>query len=314
MPILKVSSPARSKLSSTTCVSRSFRPRNIHLNKYGIMEHRSPGPMGHTPPLLSSPGTMQIIESIAGMKHWRAANSARTALVPTMGFLHEGHLSLVRTARERAERVAVSIFVNPAQFGPSEDFASYPRDFQRDAMLLEAEGIDVIFHPSAEQMYPAAFQTQVDVQKLGPVLCGVSRPGHFRGVATIVLKLFNIVHPDIAVFGRKDYQQLQVIQRMARDLDLDVEIVPHPTVREPDGLAMSSRNAYLNPAERQAATCLIRSLKAGKALLRKGERRGAEILAAVRAVIEKEPLARIEYVALIDPDSLAELRSSRGPA
>src|ERR1041384_1268429 len=152
---------------------------------------------------------MQIIETIAEIRQWRTATNARAALVPTMGFLHEGHLSLVREAKARADRVVVSVFVNPAQFGPSEDFARYPRDFERDSLLLKKEAVDVVFHPAAEEIYPAGFQTQVEVQNLGPLLCGISRPDHFRGVATVVLKLFNIVEPDLAVFGRKDYQQLQ---------------------------------------------------------------------------------------------------------
>ena len=251
---------------------------------------------------------MQILETIAAMKAWRAAENVRTALVPTMGFLHDGHLSLAREAKAKADRVVVSIFVNPAQFGPTEDFASYPRDFDRDLVLLEKEGVDVVFHPSAQEMYPEGFQTQVDVQKLGPLLCGVSRPGHFRGVATVVLKLFNIVRPDLAIFGRKDYQQLQVVRRMVRDLNLDVEVVAHATVREPDGLAMSSRNSYLNPAERQSAASLFAALKTAKTLVRDGERSASEVVKRVRSEIAKERLAAMEYASVIDPETLIEIQ------
>ena len=251
---------------------------------------------------------MQILETIAAMKAWRAAENVRTALVPTMGFLHGGHLSLVREAKAKANRVVVSIFVNPAQFGPTEDFASYPRDFDRDLVLLEKEGVDVVFHPSAQEMYPEGFQTQVDVQKLGPLLCGVSRPGHFRGVATVVLKLFNIVRPDVAIFGRKDYQQLQIVRRMVRDLNLDVEVVAHATVREPDGLAMSSRNSYLNPAERQSAASLFAALKTAKTLVRDGERSASEVVKRVRSEIAKERLAAMEYASVIDPETLIEVQ------
>ena len=241
------------------------------------------------------------------MRDWSEAErrqGRRIALVPTMGFLHEGHLSLVRDAKARADRVVVSIFVNPKQFGPQEDFVSYPRDFDRDRKLLDEENVDILFHPKAEEIYPDGYETHVDVGKLSAFLCGVSRPGHFRGVATVVAKLFNIVRPDIAIFGCKDYQQLQIIRRMVRDLNFDTEIVGHPTVREPDGLAMSSRNAYLSSAERSAALCLSRSLRKAQELVENGERSAATLLETVGREIAREPLARLDYVSFSDPETL----------
>ncbi|HEX7228829.1 MAG TPA: pantoate--beta-alanine ligase, partial [Candidatus Binatia bacterium] len=241
---------------------------------------------------------MQIIETVSAMRDWserQRRGGLRLALVPTMGFLHEGHLCLVRDAKEHADRVVVSIFVNPTQFGPGEDFAAYPRDFERDCRLLEKEQIDVIFHPAVEAMYPEGAETYVAVEKLSLPLCGAMRPGHFRGVATAVAKLFNIVGPHVAIFGEKDYQQLQVIRKMVRDLSMDVEIVGHPIVREADGLAMSSRNAYLTAPERQAAVCLSRSLCKAERLLRRGESSAQSLLSVVSAELAKEPLAKLEY-------------------
>jgi pantoate--beta-alanine ligase len=231
-----------------------------------------------------------------------------------MGFLHEGHLSLVRAAKQRADRVVVSIFVNPMQFNPDEDFAAYPRDFERDRELLVNEGIEVLFHPSVEEMYPADGQTHVDVDHLSLPLCGASRPGHFRGVATVVTKLFNIVRPHIAVFGEKDYQQLQIIRQLVRDLSMGVEIVSHPIVREPDGLAMSSRNAYLTPAERRAALCLSQSLCKAQKLFRRGETSGSAIVRLVLSEIAKQPLAAVEYVKICDAQTLDELAEIDRPA
>ena len=280
----------------------------------GIME--PPFRHSNTPILHDSNLPMRIIESIPEMQDWseRARREgSRIVLVPTMGFLHEGHLSLVRDGRRRGNRLVVSIFVNPKQFSPGEDYTSYPRDFSRDQGLLEREGVDVLFHPSAAEMYPDDHQTHVEVGELGARLCGVSRPGHFRGVATVVAKLFNIVRPHIAVFGQKDFQQLQVIRRLVLDLNLGVEIVSHPTVREQDGLAMSSRNAYLNAEERQAAVSLSRSLKLAVSLLRGGERRAERLLAAVRSEIDKEACARIDYVELCDPQSLQPVAAVEGP-
>jgi pantoate--beta-alanine ligase len=258
---------------------------------------------------------MITIETVAGMKAaeagWRAAGRS-VGLVPTMGFLHEGHLSLVREARKRADIVVVSIFVNPAQFGPREDFARYPRDLDRDRALLEAEGVDVLFHPSAAEMYPPGYRTYVEVHGLQEGLCGRSRPGHFRGVATVVLKLFNIVRPDAAFFGAKDAQQALILAKMASDLDLGVEVVTCPIVREPDGLAMSSRNAYLNPAERRAALLLSKSLRRAEQAILAGERDAAKVLAGIRFIIEAEPLARVDYVEAVDPAGLVPVGEIRG--
>lgn len=260
---------------------------------------------------------MQIIESISDMRQWserQRRGRQRIVLVPTMGFLHEGHLCLVREARRRGDLVVASIFVNPAQFGPGEDFATYPRDFERDRRMLEAENIDVLFHPPVEQMYPAGAQTFVEVEQLSLPLCGAVRPGHFRGVATVVAKLFNIVRPHVAIFGEKDYQQLQVIRRMVCDLSMDVEIVGHPIVRETDGLAMSSRNAYLTSAERQAALCLSRALCKAERLVRRGEVTAAKIIDRVRAELNHEPLAAVEYLKLCDLETLDEVDEVREPA
>ncbi len=258
---------------------------------------------------------MIVIETIAEMKAasagWRTAGRT-VGLVPTMGFLHEGHLSLVRAARKRSEVVVVSIFVNPAQFGPREDFARYPRDLDRDRALLEAEGADALFHPAAAEMYPPGYRTYVEVQGLQDGLCGRSRPGHFRGVATVVLKLFEIVRPSAAFFGAKDAQQVRILEKMAADLDLGVEVVTCPIVREPDGLAMSSRNAYLNPRERRAALVLSKSLRRAEQAILAGERDVAKVLAGIRFMIEAEPLARVDYVEAVDPAGLAPVEEIRG--
>ena len=258
---------------------------------------------------------MQIIERISAMQRWSETerrSARRIALVPTMGFLHEGHLSLVRSAKERADRIVVSIFVNPAQFSPNEDFAAYPRDFERDRRLLEREDIHVLFHPSVGEIYPEGYETQVDVARLAMLLCGAYRPGHFQGVATVVTKLFNIVRPHLAVFGEKDYQQLQLIRRLVRDLNFDIEIVGHAIVREADGLAVSSRNVYLGPQERQAALCLSRSLRRAACMVDRGETRSEVITAAVRARIQEEPLAQVEYVTLCDSATLKPVEEIRG--
>lgn len=238
----------------------------------------------------------------------------RITFVPTMGFLHEGHLRLVRDGRKRGDRLVVSIFVNPTQFGPREDFAAYPRDLDRDRKLLEREGTDVIFHPATREMYPDGYQTYVDVEKLSPLLCGAFRPGHFRGVATVLVKLFNIVRPHVVILGAKDYQQLQITRRMVSELNFDIEVIGHPIVREKDGVAMSSRNAYLNQEERRAAQSLYRSLKKAETLVQSGARRSEEIIKAVRAEIEKEALVRLEYVRVCHPGSLAEVEEIDGEA
>jgi len=260
---------------------------------------------------------MQIIEHVSDMRQWserQRRERQRIVLVPTMGFLHEGHLYLVRDARSHGDHVVVSIFVNPTQFGPGEDFAAYPRDFERDRRLLETENVDVLFHPSVAQIYPSGAQTIVEVEQLTLPLCGSVRPGHFRGVATVVAKLFNIVRPHAAIFGEKDYQQLQVIRRMACDLSMDVEIIGHPIMREADGLAMSSRNAYLSADERQAAVCLSRALCKAERLFKRGESVAARLVELVTTEIQREPLAKIEYVKLCDAETLAEVDAIDAPA
>jgi pantoate--beta-alanine ligase len=250
---------------------------------------------------------MHVLKTVEEM---RAASRAlrqlgqRLALVPTMGALHAGHLSLIRLARERADAVAASIFVNPLQFSPEEDLLRYPRNFPRDRDLLENEGVELLFAPSVEDMYPEPPATLVTVEGLTEALCGRSRPGHFRGVATVVAKLFAIVAPDLACFGQKDAAQLAVIRRMVRDLDIPVEIVAGPIVREADGLAMSSRNAYLTPQERAAAPALFRSLERVRALYEDGERRSGPLVAAGTRPLEEEPRLRLDYFEIVDPDSL----------
>ena len=245
------------------------------------------------------------------VKEWKKSGLT-IGFVPTMGYLHEGHKSLIDAARKENDRVAVSIFVNPMQFGPKEDLASYPRDLEKDAALCEAAGVDLIFHPQPEEMYAPDFASYVDMDGLTAQLCGKSRPGHFRGVQTVVLKLFHIVAPDRAYFGQKDAQQLAVIKRMVRDLNVDIEIIGCPIVREEDGLAKSSRNTYLNEAERKAALVLSRSLKAGRELLESGETKAAAIRQAVIQEIEKEPLAKIDYVEIVDFDTITPVDEVNG--
>jgi len=234
--------------------------------------------------------------------------------VPTMGYLHQGHLELVRRARAENKTVVASIFVNPTQFGPKEDFASYPRDPERDLALLEKEGTDIVFMPGAEEMYPEGFNSWVEVEKVADRLEGALRPGHFRGVATVVCKLFNIVQPHRAYFGQKDAQQLIVIKKMVADLDMDIEVIAVPTVREPDGLAMSSRNTYLDPEERKAALVLWKALSLAQERWQKGERSAERLRQEMTALIQKEPRATIDYVSIADPDSLEELSRIDGAA
>ncbi len=228
-------------------------------------------------------------------------------LVPTMGFLHDGHLSLVRLARQAADRLVVSIFVNPAQFAPHEDLATYPQDPERDCRLLEAEGVDIVFMPEAGDVYPQGYQTRVLLDHLPEHLCGISRPLFFGGVATVVTKLFNIVKPHLAVFGEKDYQQLLVIRRLVADLNMDVRILGGPTVREADGLAMSSRNAYLTADERPSALTLNRALRLAARLVAEGERRAEVVLDRARELIGAMPGTQIDYMAICDPRSLADV-------
>lgn len=236
----------------------------------------------------------------------------RIGFVPTMGFLHEGHLSLVRESKRSADVTVVSIFVNPTQFGPQEDFDRYPRDVERDRVLLEREGVECLFLPEAREMYPPGYRTYVEVHGLQDKLCGRSRPGHFRGVATVVLKLFNIVSPDVAFFGWKDAQQAVLLRRMAEDLDCDTRLVMCPIVREPDGLAMSSRNSYLSSEERSAALVLSRSLAAAERMVRAGERDAGRVAAAVKEMISQEPLARLDYVEIVDETGLEPVATVSG--
>ena len=255
---------------------------------------------------------MEIVSDLGLMRQlaqdWRSQGD-RIALVPTMGYFHEGHLSLMRYGRETADKLVVSLFVNPAQFGPTEDLARYPRDLERDAAMARQVGVDVLFTPTAVQMYPPGYQTYVTVEGLSRGLCGASRPGHFRGVATVVLKLLNQVRPHLAIFGEKDYQQLQVIRRLASDLDVDVEIVGRPIVREADGLAMSSRNTYLSEEERVAALCLFRAIQAARELVASGAKSRESILEAVRGLITATPHTNIDYLALVNPETLEEVES-----
>lgn len=244
---------------------------------------------------------MQVTKSIKEtrdiVKEWKR-QGLTVGLVPTMGFLHEGHASLIKKAREENDRVAVSVFVNPTQFGPNEDLEAYPRDFERDSALCESIGADLIFHPEPEDMYdnPCAY---VSIEKLSDNLCGKTRPIHFRGVCTVVSKLFNIITPDRAYFGQKDAQQLAIIKKMVKDLNFDIEIVGCPIVREEDGLAKSSRNTYLNGEERKAALCLSRSVVKGQEIIKKGMK-SEKLLGEMTAVINEEPLAKIDYVSAVD--------------
>jgi pantoate--beta-alanine ligase len=250
---------------------------------------------------------MDIIRSIEAMQQ-RARELRRAGhtigLVPTMGYLHEGHLSLMRIARAQADVVIASVFVNPTQFGPNEDLDAYPRNFEQDERRCEAAGVDIVFYPTAEAMYAPDHTVYVVEDELAKGLCGMSRPIHFRGVLTVVSKLFNLCLPDVAVFGEKDAQQLRLIRRLVRDLNFPVHILPGPIVREPDGVAMSSRNANLDPGERKNATCLRRSLDLAETLFRDGERRTAPIRQAVRARIEQTPGATIDYIETVDDENL----------
>ena len=250
------------------------------------------------------------------MEAERAAMQGRVGFVPTMGALHEGHLSLVRRASSESDRVVVSVFVNPAQFGPQEDFAAYPRDLDRDLRLLEAEGVDVVFAPTAEEIYPPGFDEWVEVSgPLTSTLEGAFRPGHLRGVTTVVARLFRIVRPQRAYFGEKDAQQLRVVRRMVQEQRLPVEVIGLPTVREPDGLAMSSRNAYLSPEERQAALVLSRALELGRRMVEvDGVHDAAAVRRAAEELIRAEPRARSDYVSVSDPETLEELCEIGRPA
>lgn len=259
---------------------------------------------------------MQIATTInevrANVKAWKKEGLS-VGFVPTMGYLHEGHGSLISRARKENDKVVVSIFVNPMQFGPGEDLESYPRDLDKDSAYCESLGADLIFHPEPEEMYTEGFCSYVDMSVLTEELCGLSRPVHFRGVCTVVNKLFNIVQPDRAYFGQKDAQQLAIIKRMVQDLNMDLEIIGCPIVREEDGLTKSSRNTYLSKEERQAALMLSRAVKLGQELVAGGETDAKKIVSEMRALIEKEPLARIDYVKAVDGLTMQQIDTVKKP-
>jgi pantoate--beta-alanine ligase len=257
---------------------------------------------------------MKVVETVAAMKAERGKLSGSVGFVPTMGYLHEGHLALVRHARTETITVIVSIFVNPTQFGPQEDFATYPRDPERDLALLEKENVGVVFMPSVQEMYPEGFGSWVEVEGITEPLEGKPRPSHFKGITTVVAKLFNIVQPARAYFGQKDAQQLAVIRKMVSDLNMNLEIVAVPTVREPDGLAMSSRNTYLTPEERKAAPVLWKALCLARGHWENGEKDVTRLRQEMTTLIEREPFAQIEYVSIADPDTLEELTEIAEPA
>jgi len=257
---------------------------------------------------------MQVVGLISEIRTLRQQRSGTVGFVPTMGYLHRGHLALVKQARIENSSVIVSIYVNPIQFGPKEDFSTYPRDLSHDLELLREEGTDIVFVPSDNEMYPPGFSSWVDVEKVAETLEGASRPGHFRGVATVVAKLFNIVQPTRAYFGQKDAQQVVVIKRMVTDLNLGIDIVVVPTVREEDGLAMSSRNIYLSPAERKTATILFKALTLARHLRQSGENDADKLRGQMTSLIRKEPLAQIDYVSIADTKTLEELNLIDRPA
>jgi pantoate--beta-alanine ligase len=257
---------------------------------------------------------MHVVKTILEIRTSRQQLKGTVGFVPTMGYLHEGHLALVKQARRENPAVIVSIYVNPTQFGPKEDFGAYPRDLDRDLELLRKEGTDIVFVPLDDEMYPREFSSWVDVEKVTERLEGASRPEHFRGVATVVAKLFNIVQPTRAYFGQKDAQQVVVIKRMVADLNMNLEVVVVPTVRESDGLAMSSRNMYLSPKERQAGTILFKALTLARRLRGGGEKDAENIRRQMTALIQKEPLAQIDYVSIADAETLEELNSLDRPA
>jgi pantoate--beta-alanine ligase len=260
---------------------------------------------------------MKTIENISRMSTFvkmMKKEGKSIGFVPTMGYLHDGHMSLVKTARKHTDVVVMSIFVNPAQFGPKEDFEKYPRDLRRDEELAREAGVDVIFHPSVKDIYPEGYATYVAVEKLTDTLCGQSRPGHFKGVSTIVTKLFNIVKPDVAYFGQKDAQQALMIKKMAADLNMDVDVKIMPIVREKDGLAMSSRNVYLSDAERKDALVLNQSLKQAESMIKQGERDARKIVRMIEDTIRQKGTANIDYVRLVDTKELKDMKAVSGEA
>ncbi len=264
-------------------------------NRFGKREMKNPAP------------EMKIIQSVSEMKEWSRSFSGSVGLVPTMGYLHRAHLELIQKSLDACDATVASLFVNPAQFSPGEDFENYPRDREGDRAKLDKMGVDVLFMPDAEAMYPAGFKTCVDVRDVTRRLCGATRPDYFRGMATIVLKLFNIVRPDKAFFGEKDWQQLQVIKTLVRDLNLDVAVESLPIVRDADGLALSSRNEYLNAAERRSALALNRGLQAARELADSGTASAHSIRDCIREIIEREPSAEVEFISICDPESFEEL-------
>lgn len=255
---------------------------------------------------------MRTVSSLSDLRTARLSLKGRVGLVPTMGYLHEGHLSLIRQAKADCEHVIVTIFVNPTQFGPNEDLSKYPRDLERDLSLIQSLGVDLVWNPSAEVMYPPGYQTWVEVEALTRPLEGAMRPGHFRGVTTVVAKLFNATQPDKAYFGQKDAQQAAVIRQMTRDLNFPIEIVVCPIVRETDGLAMSSRNKYLSAEQRKAVTVLFRALNAAKEAYEAGEKDGELMRGKMKEVLTGEPLAQMQYVSCADYDTLEELDAIKG--
>ena len=258
---------------------------------------------------------MRVIEKIKDLKaiiRSQKSSGKTIGLVTTMGYLHDGHLSLVKASRDENDFTIMSIFVNPTQFGPNEDFDSYPRDMERDTKLAEAAGVDVIFAPSKDEMYPDGYKTYVEVEDITNVLCGKSRPGHFRGVTTVVAKLFNIVEPDKAYFGQKDAQQVIVLRKMVKDLNMNLEIVTCPIVRESDGLAMSSRNTYLSPEERSGALALSQSLFEAEKIIKDGERDAAKIIGYIKNRISQVEVAEIDYVEITDIDDLKSVEHIAG--
>lgn len=259
---------------------------------------------------------MKVIRTVKQMQNeakTRKRHGNRVVLAPTMGFLHEGHLALLRDGRRRGDILVVSIFVNPVQFGPNEDYEQYPRDFEEDRKKVQKEGADILFAPEPLEMYPEGFGTSVKVGSLSRCLCGISRPGHFQGVATVLVKLFNIVKPDVAVFGEKDYQQLLIVRRLATDLNFDMEIVGFPTVREEDGLALSSRNSYLTADERVSAQSIYQSLKKAQILLDCGINDSQKIINSATEIIGSRPEAKIDYISLCDPVTLQEVKTIDRP-
>jgi len=260
---------------------------------------------------------VKVITSIAEMQRWvnlTRKEGKKIAFVPTMGFLHEGHLALIREGKKRGDYLVVSIFVNPTQFGEGEDYNQYPRDLSGDIEKVQSAGGDIVFAPSVKEMYPPGYQTYVTVEKVTRNLCGISRPHHFRGVTSVVTKLFNIVKPEVAIFGEKDFQQLVTIRRMVKDLNFDIEIVGVPTVREKDGLAMSSRNQYLNEEERKQALCLFNALNCAEKLFHQGEKNPQKLIAVATEIINAQPSAKIDYVKICSLETLEDLDFITGEA